>query len=70
MISDERTASRILEHLGLLMRAPPRGRPWRPGQLQPAVDGETIRFEGIVSDAAQPRRITQRKARYIRFKGC
>ena len=29
-IEDPAVARRILEHLGLSTRAPPRGRPWRP----------------------------------------
>ena len=29
-IDDERIAARILAHLGLPTRGPPRGRPWRP----------------------------------------
>jgi hypothetical protein len=32
LIEDERVAQRILAHLGLPARAPPRGRPWRPAQ--------------------------------------
>jgi hypothetical protein len=32
VIEDERTARRILDHLGLPSRAPPRGRPWRRQQ--------------------------------------
>jgi hypothetical protein len=47
MITDERTAKKILEHIGLSTRAPPRGRRSRPGQQQIAVDGEATRFEGI-----------------------
>ena len=30
VIDDERAARRILEHVGLPSRAPPRGKPWRP----------------------------------------
>ena len=32
LIQDERVAARILLHLGLPVRAPPRPRPWRPSQ--------------------------------------
>jgi hypothetical protein len=32
LIEDERIAKRILTHLGLQARPPPRGRPWRPAQ--------------------------------------
>jgi len=51
IINDERTAKKILEHLGLSTRAPPRGRRWRPGQQQIAVDGNATRFEGIDAPA-------------------
>ncbi len=46
-IDDERTARKILEHLGLPQRAPPRGRPWRPGQQQLALDDDAGRFDGV-----------------------
>src|SRR5260370_41237340 len=32
LIEDQRIAQKILFHLGLSTRAPPRGPPWRPGQ--------------------------------------
>jgi len=32
VIEDEAVAEKILRYLGLPSRAPPRGRPWRPGQ--------------------------------------
>jgi hypothetical protein len=51
IINDENTAKKILGHLGLSTRAPPRGRPWQPGQPQPAVDGAAARFEGIDAPA-------------------
>ena len=38
LIEDERVAMRILAHLGLPARAPPRGRPWRPAQTPLALD--------------------------------
>jgi hypothetical protein len=45
-VEDERIAARILAHLGLPTRAPPRGRPWRrqlalgdPDHNPPDVDG-------------------------------
>jgi hypothetical protein len=37
-IEGERTARRILSHLGLSARAPPRGQPWRPGQQNLAIN--------------------------------
>lgn len=47
VIQDERVARRILEHLGLPARAPPRGRPWRSGvQEQLALD-DPARYDGI-----------------------
>ena len=45
LIEDEVVAGKILAHLGLPSRAPPRGRPWRPGQqflpdhARPFLDG-------------------------------
>ncbi len=51
VIQDERVARRILEHLGLPARAPPRGHPWRAGQEQLALD-EPDRFDGL--DATYP----------------
>jgi hypothetical protein len=47
LIEDERVARKILEHLGLPARAPPRGHPWRPGQQQLAVDDDAGRFDGV-----------------------
>ena len=46
-IEDERTARKILEHLGLPARAPPRARPGRPGQQQLALDQDAGRFDGV-----------------------
>ena len=45
VVQDERVARRILEHLGLPARAPPRGRPWRSGQQLELDDPD--RFDGI-----------------------
>ena len=45
VIEDDAVIRRILDHLGLPSRAPPRGRPWRPGQqflpdqARPCLDG-------------------------------
>ena len=50
VIQDERVAARILEHLGLPARAPPRGGPWRSGQ-QLALD-DLDRYDGV--DATYP----------------
>jgi hypothetical protein len=41
---DSQVAAKILIHLGQPARAPPRGRPWRPGQQQLAVG-----FDGVDS---------------------
>jgi len=46
-IEDERTARKILEHLGLPPRPPPRGRPWRPGPQQLALDDDAGCFDGV-----------------------
>ena len=46
VIEDERVARKILEHLGLPARAPPRGRPWRPGQ-QLALRDDADRCDGF-----------------------
>jgi hypothetical protein len=46
LIDDERVTRRILEHLGLLARAPPRGRCRRGQQLLPLGDG-TADLDGI-----------------------
>jgi hypothetical protein len=46
LIEDERVARKILVYLGLPARAPPRGRPWRPGQ-QLLVADDAGRFDGI-----------------------
>ena len=47
VIQDERVARRILEHLGLPARAPPRGRPWRAaGQEQLSLE-DPDRYDGI-----------------------
>jgi hypothetical protein len=47
-IEDERIARKILDHLGLPTRAPPRGRPWTPGQKQLHLDhGFHGYFDGI-----------------------
>ena len=48
VVKDERVARRILEHLHLPARAPPRGRPWRSGQL--ALD-DRDRYDGIDEQA-------------------
>lgn len=47
VILDERIARKILEHIGLAARPPPRGRPWRAvGQAQLALD-DPDRYDGI-----------------------
>ena len=39
---------KILTHLGLPARAPPRGRPWRPSQQQQlALADDADRFDGV-----------------------
>ena len=47
VIEDARVARKILEHLGLPARAPPRGRPWRPGQQLLAFHEDADRFDGV-----------------------
>jgi hypothetical protein len=47
MITDQRVAVQILDHLGLASRAPPRGRPSRPGRLELAFDSAGSDFDGI-----------------------
>ena len=47
VIQDERVARRILEHLGLPARAPPRGRPWRSGVQPQLVLDDPDRYDGI-----------------------
>ena len=51
VIEDQGVARKILEHLGLPARAPPRGRPWRSGQQQLALHDDADRFDG---DGAPP----------------
>ena len=46
VIQDERVARRILEHLGVAARAPPRGRPWRAPQAQLSLD-EPARHDDV-----------------------
>jgi len=41
LIDDERIARKILTHLGLPTRAPPRGRPWRPPQESLPLDARS-----------------------------
>jgi hypothetical protein len=48
-IDDERTARKILEHLGLPARPPPPARPWRTRQQQVAFDDDADRFDGVDS---------------------
>jgi hypothetical protein len=45
-VEDVGVARRILDHIGLPSRAPPRGKPWRR-QPQLAVDDDAHRFDGI-----------------------
>jgi hypothetical protein len=45
VIEDERIARRILDHLGLPARAPPRGRPFRPRKQVELSDRDP--FDGI-----------------------
>ena len=52
LIEDDRTAKRILDHVGISSRAPPRGRPWRPGPQQLALDDDPGRFDGVDPPAA------------------
>ena len=47
IIDDEDAAVQILDHLGFSSRAPPRGRPWRPGQQPLAFDDATADYDGI-----------------------
>ena len=49
IIDDQDVAQKILQHLGLPARAPPRGRPWRPGQQKLALDDALVNFDGIDS---------------------
>jgi hypothetical protein len=49
LIENERVARKILGYLGLPARAPPRGRPWRPGQQFLAVDDPAPDSDGIDS---------------------
>ncbi|MEO6954490.1 MAG: hypothetical protein ABI321_22015 [Polyangia bacterium] len=44
-------AQKILRHLGLPARAPPRGRPWRPGQQLLAIEDGLGGVDGIDSPA-------------------
>ena len=46
VIEDQRVAEKILLHLGLPARAPPRGSPWRPVQQQLVLD-DLGRLDGI-----------------------
>ncbi len=46
IIGDEEIAIRLLDHLGLSSRAPPRGRPRRPGQ-QPLFDEAAPSYDSI-----------------------
>jgi hypothetical protein len=47
IITDQRIAVQILDHLGVASRAPPRGRSRRPGQQQFAFDQAGGDFDGI-----------------------
>ena len=47
VIKDEGVARRILEHLGLPARAPPRGRPWRSGGQPQFALADPERYDGI-----------------------
>ena len=47
VIESELIARRILTHLGLPARAPPRGLPWRSGRQLLAVADDPGRFDGI-----------------------
>ncbi|MEO6951933.1 MAG: hypothetical protein ABI321_08975 [Polyangia bacterium] len=51
VIEDQRVAAKILAHLGLPARAPPRGRPWRAGQQLLSLRDDADRFDGIDSPA-------------------
>ena len=48
-ICEERVARQILEHLRLPSRAPPRGKPWRPGAEQLDLLWRHHEFDGIDS---------------------
>ena len=50
VIEDERVAAKILRHLGLPARAPPR-QPWRPGQQPLALGDDPDRFDGVDTPA-------------------
>ena len=45
-IEDPAVAARILEHLGLPARPPPRGRPWKP-QPELALEPRAQEFDGL-----------------------
>jgi len=47
LIENETVATKILRHLGLPTRAPPRGRPWRPGQQQLDFQDDADPFDGM-----------------------
>ena len=46
-IEDERTARKILEHLGLPARPPPRPGPWRSGQQHLSLDDAPGPLDGV-----------------------
>ena len=45
-VEDERIAAKILGHLGMPARAPPRGRPWRAQR--------TLALERLADDSVDP----------------
>jgi hypothetical protein len=47
VIQNDGVARRILLHLGLPSRAPPRGRPWRPGQQELTLAVDHANFDGV-----------------------
>jgi hypothetical protein len=49
VIEDGDTAKKILIHLGLPARAPPRGDPWWPSQQQLDLADDAGRFDGVDS---------------------
>ena len=52
VIQDERVARRILDHVGLPSRAPPRGRPWRPGRQQLSLAVDRTDLDGVDASPA------------------